>query len=1026
MLKLFTTFICTIAITLVFFMSDTTQSLAHTTEPIPHIDLALSFDVEHALLRGTMKVQITPDYPLSFRLDGLRVTGAVLSSPGQENQLVTPLDPSLLVLQATPYEKTLLISYEKSVTSNFRDSISSDSIVLTSLWHPLPDRKSTFTLKAQVPPGFTAVSESDTFPETSPDGSALFSFSQPLFSLTFAAAPYVRESSAVRDGLLVHTLFFPENQHLAKDYLQSAVDYIKRYEKLIGTFPYNHYLIVENSNPTGFGLPTFTLLGSQVLRLPFIRETSLGHEILHSWFGNSISVRLDSGNWSEGLTTYLADMAYRHDQHEGGLARKEKILEYLSYVKPDTLPLKDFRFAGHATDTNRATRTVGYGRAASLFHELEIRLGEELFNETIRIFYERYRGTEASWQNIQELFEEVSSSDLSRFFTERLNSIDLPDLEVRDIHTHQKTDTTSLSFTIEQKSALPFEITLPFKINTTLGELDFSQLITEKTTKIAVEFDGHPLELIIDRNYDLMRTLSDKEYVPVWSQLMGNSKTTVILADHNEQSVYQPILDMASRYSWQVKGAGELDSDGAADGFLIFLGLSSPLSRSMYGIPAHPEEGFTLDIHSHPSKPQQPVALISSSSKTETNGAVSRLSHYGKYSYLHFNQGRISDKRSRPADQGLHFPITEEPGGIVLSQLSSFKNMIAQLNNYQVIYIGETHTSRADHLLQLMIIEALHQKNPDLAIGMEMFPRSSQHALDDYIQDSDVNEATFLRESRYYDVWSYDYRLFRPIFSYARKHKIDVIGLNIDRKIVSSVFKSNGLGNLAPEELSELPADRVLDMDGYAERLGETFSFHGTMEQNSGSFNGFIQAQAIWDETMAESIHNYLIEHPKAKMVVLAGSQHTRKDSGIPPRVERRMERSQASVLNLATSQLSADELSSVADYLFLLDVPDFLPQGKIGIVLQENTDEDIPGMKIIEVNPSSNAVQAGLQVNDILTHIENQPVTSMDDIRTTMLEKSAGENITVMVKRVDKKNTITDHTFIITLFNPDIKRTHP
>lgn len=1026
MLNLFTTFICTIAITLAFFMSVTTHSLAYSAGPVPHIDLALSFDLERSLLRGTMKVQIAPGHPMSFRLDGLRLTAAVLSSPGHENQVVKLADPSLLVLEATQHERTLLLSYEKSVISNFRDSISRDSIVLTSLWHPLPERKSTFSVNATVPPGFTAVCESDIFPDTSPDGSALFSFSQPVFSLTFAAAPYVRESREVRDGLLVHTLFFKENRDLAKDYLKSAVDYIRRYEKLVGTFPYSHYLIVENTNPTGFGLPTFTLLGTQVLRLPFIRETSLGHEILHSWFGNSIGVKPDSGNWCEGLTTYLADLAFRHDLHEGGMARKEKILEYLSYVKPDTLPLKDFRSAGHAGDNNRASRAVGYGRAALLFHELKLRVGQELFDETIRQFYKKYRGFEASWKNIQDLFEEVSAVDLNRFFTERLSSTDLPDLEVLDIKTRQKTDTVSLSFTIKQTSAQPFEIMLPFRIKTTLGNLDFTRLIAEETTIITVQFDGHPLELIIDRDYDLMRTLSDQEYVPVWSQLMGSSNTTVILADNNEQSVYQPIIDLATRYSWQVKGAEEFGSDSSVDGFLIFLGLTSTLSRSMYGTPAHPEKGFTLDIRSHPSKLQQPVALISSSSEAETIGAVSRLSHYGKYSYLHFNQGRIADRRSRPADHGLRLPITEEPGGIALSQLSDFDDMIAQLSNHQIIYIGETHTSRADHLLQLMIIEALHQKNYHLAIGMEMFPRSSQQALDDYIQNSDLSEAAFLRESRYYDVWSYDYRLFRPIFSYARKHKIDVVGLNVDRKIVSSVFKSNGLGNLTADEISELPADRVLDMDGYAERLNETFSFHGTGEHDSGSFNGFIQAQAIWDETMAESIHRYLDEHPGAKMVVLAGSQHTRKDSGIPPRVERRRERSQASVINLATNRLSADTLRLVADYLFMLDVPDFPPQGKIGIVLQKGTEGEISGMKIIEITPSSNALEAGLQVNDILTHIDNQPVMDMDDIRTVMLEKSAGEIIKVMVKRVDKKNTITDHTFDITLFNPDIQRTHP
>ena len=417
---------------------------------------------------------------------------------------------------------------------------------------------------------------------------------------------------------------------------------------------------------------------------------------------------------------------------------------------------------------------------------------------------------------------------------------------------------SSLSFAIEQKSSEPFELLVPYSVKTIAGTHDFIQLVTEKTTKVSVELEAYPLELSIDDNFDLMRELSDSEYVPIWSQVLGGRTATVILADERERSIYQPVLDMASRYSWQIKDASEPGSIDTSKGFLIFLGLSSPLSRGMYGTPQHPATGFTLDIRSHPSKPRQPVALISSSSSAESRNAVSRLSHYGKYSYLHFNSGSLLEKKSRPADNGIRTTITEAPGGVATRQLTTFSELIEALSRHQVIYIGETHTSRADHLLQLMIIEALHTRNPNLAIGMEMFPRSSQDALDRYIQDSSVDEAVFLRESRYQQVWGYDFRLFRPIFTYAKKHRIDVIGLNAERNTVSSVFKSNGLGNLTPEQRSGLPADRVLDMDGYAERLGETFSFHGSMAEDSGSFHGFIQAQAIWDETMAESIHDYL------------------------------------------------------------------------------------------------------------------------------------------------------------------------
>ena len=661
-----------------------------------------------------------------------------------------------------------------------------------------------------------------------------------------------------------------------------------------------------------------------------------------------------------------------------------------------------------------------------LFHELKVRLGEEPFYQAIQLFYQRYKGSDASWQDLERLFESLSTGNLQRFFSQRLNSIKLPELAAADIRLVQESDVSSLSFTIEQKNSEPFELMVPFTVKTIVGEHRFMQLISEKSTEISVELEGYPLELNIDEEYDLMRERSDSEYVPVWSQLMGDRTTTVILADEKQRALYQPVLEMASRYSWRIQDASEPESIDTRQGFLVFLGLSSPLSRELYGTPQHPAAGFTLDIRSHPSKPRQPVALISSSSPAESRNAVSRLSHYGNYSYLHFNKGSLLEKRSRYAANGLRTPIMEAPGGVATAQLTSFSELIDKLNQHQIIYIGETHTSRADHILQVMIIEALHRKNPNLAIGMEMFPRSSQKALDRYIQDSDLGEAAFLRESRYHEVWGYDFRLFRPIFAYAKKHRIDVIGLNAERNTVSSVFKSNGPGGLTPEQRSVLPADRVLDMDGYAERLGETFSFHGSMEKDSGSFHGFIQAQAIWDETMAESIHDYMLKNPEARMVVLAGSQHTRKDSGIPPRVKRRKAGSQARVVNLATATISAAELLSVSDYLFFLETADFPPQGKIGVILQKTPEDDGPGLQIIEVNPGSDAAVKGLLKNDVLTHINDRAVADMDDVRTVMLDKSVGEIITIVVKRVDENNATTSHSFSITLHNPDIQKAHP
>ena len=90
-------------------------------------------------------------------------------------------------------------------------------------------------------------------------------------------------------------------------YLQSSREYLELYQELFGPYPYEKFAIVENFYPTGYGFPGWTLLGSSVIRLPFIRTTSLPHEIAHTWWGNAVEIDYSSGNWGEGLATYVAD-----------------------------------------------------------------------------------------------------------------------------------------------------------------------------------------------------------------------------------------------------------------------------------------------------------------------------------------------------------------------------------------------------------------------------------------------------------------------------------------------------------------------------------------------------------------------------------------------------------------------------------------------------------------------------------------------------------------------------------------------
>jgi aminopeptidase N len=207
--------------------------------------------------------------------------------------------------------------YSKRFQDHPDNLISGDGIVLVSNWHPLADKPMRFSLSADLPHEFTAISEADTFPLTRSGNTVSARFSRPVTAIHFVAGPYEVKKLQVREDLTLYSLFFAEDADLAEDYLRHGAEYLRRYEQELGPYPYRHYAIVANRLPSGLGIPTFSLFGRTVLRLPFIKTTSLGHEIVHAWFGNGVEVDAHGGNWCEGLTAFLSDHRYREEREKG-------------------------------------------------------------------------------------------------------------------------------------------------------------------------------------------------------------------------------------------------------------------------------------------------------------------------------------------------------------------------------------------------------------------------------------------------------------------------------------------------------------------------------------------------------------------------------------------------------------------------------------------------------------------------------------------------------------------------------------
>jgi aminopeptidase N len=990
---------------LLFFILSFYATACHGVEVTANYLLDIKFNTDSQSMEGVATVTFPAGKAWNLNTHGLQVHAITTQEDGKQAIALPVPSGETISMYASKLAQQVTVHYSlQTEPQNFNNRISADGIALTSSWHPVPDRSMFFSLTANLPSGFKGISESDTIDIKQDKNILQTSFSQAVQTIHLAAGPYQIRQQQIRDGLSLSTWFFAEDIDLSDGYLAAAQEYIHRYEREIGPFPYQHYAIVANRLPTGYGMPTFTLLGQMVLRLPFIKETSLGHEILHSWFGNSIEIKEDSGNWCEGLTSYLADFSYATDKGEGAAHRKNSLLNYQSYVHPDSaIAMKDFRYASHNQPMAKAIRAVGYNRSAMFFHQLRGILGPEDFMLGIRLFVTTHKGKNASWSDLQTAFETVSRHDVSSIFSEQLTRTDVPSLAVTDIHTENRQDISILSFTLQQNTKKPYSLQVPIRIQTVTGTQTVSRTINAQATRINITLDQPPLSFIIDPEYDIFRSIDSHEQPPIWSHFLG-SEHKLLVTDAKDAVTFAPLLQWAKRQGWPTISSDKITNLQLAEHSILFTNSENAAYKSLFGSAAPKKPGFNLHVKTNPLNEKEVMVLISSNGAQETRASLRKLSHYGKYSSLAFIKGRSHERTIATSENGLEYILEPLPMGGSTKPIKSFNDIITELATKQVIYLGETHDSLADHLLQLQIIQALQKKGLHLTLAMEMFPVSSQQALDQYILEKSTNEATFLRDSHWFKVWRYDWRLFRPIFNFCRKVNIPVHGINVDRKIVSTVFTSGHTGDLSTEQQDAIAQQRDLDLHGYVDRLRTVHGLHNQSPHGKEkSFAGFVQSQAIWDESMAENIVEILQEHPDTTVIVIAGSQHTRKDSGIPPRVLRRKPVQQASVINLYADNAPTDP-SIEADYFFMVAPSFLLPKGKIGVMLSPEKDtNEVEFLRISDLSHAGKAKEAGIQKDDIILSISGEAIKNMEDIGIVMMNSRAGDKLPMTISRTQE-----------------------
>jgi hypothetical protein len=512
-------------------------------------------------------------------------------------------------------------------------------------WVPqIRDALVTYTLAVELPAGWKSVSEG----ERTSTGSETerWSVATPTEEVHLIAGPFTEYS---RDAVKVKAMAFlrKPDQALAGRYLDATAQYLEMYRGLLGPYPYSKFALVENFWETGYGMPSFTLLGEQVIRFPFILHSSYPHELLHNWWGNGVFVALAGGNWSEGLTAYLADHLIAEQRDQGAEHRRAILQRVTDYVTP----ANDFPPSRFRSRHDAVTEAIGYGKTAMMWNMLREKVGDEQFVKALQAFYRDNRFRAASFDDIERSFETVSGRDLRPFFDQWIRNTGTPELRLDGAASHGNRLDIVLS---QVQPGRLFALDVPVVIATDKG-VETRTVAMSAEARVDASFDlNAPAQRVeVDPQFQLYRRLNPLEVPPSLSKAFGAGKVLIVmnarsahvyagLAKAWSRDGVETVLDdqldalPADRAVW-VFGADNKFAPAVAEALKTY-GAFLDTAAAPYPAPqAGKAAGRSLVAAvRHPRNEDSVVVYVSASSEAAANALARKLPHYGKYSWLVF------------------------------------------------------------------------------------------------------------------------------------------------------------------------------------------------------------------------------------------------------------------------------------------------------------------------------------------------------------------------------------------------------
>ncbi len=355
-------------------------------------------------------------------------------------------------------------------------------------WYPAnahPADKATYTLRITVPKPYE-VASIGTLQRTTDKGDSrtfVWETRDPVagYLIPLHIAELDEATAEGPAGLPIRNYFaraIPATDRASFDRLPEMIDY---FDSVFGPYPFEAYGATVVDQALGAALETQTL---STHGRDATAEFIVAHELVHQWFGNSVGLERWQDIWlNEGFATYgewlwtehsrgvsdrdeqirrwYALLAARDRLHDRAALEEMNARELVDLVldafpglisEEDALKALGVRSKAELEDRPAAEAveqldlpppalqpvTIGnpgpdglfrgavYGRGGLTLHALRLRLGDDLFFQTLRTYTERYRHSTVTTEDFIAVAEQTSGQDLDAFFDAWLYQTALP------------------------------------------------------------------------------------------------------------------------------------------------------------------------------------------------------------------------------------------------------------------------------------------------------------------------------------------------------------------------------------------------------------------------------------------------------------------------------------------------------------------------------------------------------------------------------------------------------------------------